>query len=33
MYILGFLYGLWAIKKTYRYTQEQQENLFLYIFF
>lgn len=33
MYILGFLYGLWAIKKTQRYTLKEQEDLFLYVFF
>ncbi len=32
MYIFGFLYGLWAIKKTQRYTLKEQENLFVYIF-
>ncbi len=32
MYILWFLYGLWFLKKSWRYTDKQQENLFLYIF-
>lgn len=32
MYILGFLYGLWAIKKTGRYNENQRELLFFYIF-
>lgn len=32
MYVLGFLYGIWAIKRTWKYSQVQRENLFLYIF-
>ncbi|NDK09660.1 prolipoprotein diacylglyceryl transferase [Candidatus Gracilibacteria bacterium] len=32
MYIIGFLYGIWALKKTGRYTESQRESLFLYIF-
>jgi phosphatidylglycerol:prolipoprotein diacylglycerol transferase len=32
MYIIGFLYGLWALKKTWKYTEKQRESLFLYIF-
>ncbi len=32
MYVLGFLYGYWALKKTWHYTRQQLENLFLYIF-
>jgi prolipoprotein diacylglyceryltransferase len=33
MYIIGFLYGIWAIKKTGKYTNKQRESLFMYIFF
>jgi len=32
MYILGFLYGIWAIKRTKKYTDSQRESLFIYIF-
>jgi len=32
MYIIGFLYGVWYLKKYSRYTPAQQESLFLYIF-
>jgi phosphatidylglycerol:prolipoprotein diacylglycerol transferase len=32
MYILGFLYGIWALKKSWNYTKDQRESLFLYIF-
>lgn len=32
MYIIGFLYGLWYLKKYSHYTSVQQESLFLYIF-
>ncbi len=32
MYALAFLYGLWAIKKTQRYSEWERESLFLYLF-
>lgn len=32
MYILWFLYGIWALKKTKKYTKKQIDDLFLYIF-
>lgn len=32
MYVLGFLYGIWAIKKTAKYTSSQRDNLFFAIF-
>ena len=32
MYALAFLYGLWAIKKTQKYSSEEIESLFLYVF-
>ena len=32
MYILWFLYGIWAIKQTGKYSSSERDNLFLYIF-
>lgn len=32
MYILGFIYGLWALKKTWRYSERERENLFMFVF-
>ncbi len=32
MYVIGFLYGVWALKKTRKYSQIQRDTLFLYIF-
>ncbi len=32
MYVLGFLYGIWAIKKTGKYKTSQVDDLFIYIF-
>jgi phosphatidylglycerol:prolipoprotein diacylglycerol transferase len=33
MYVIWFLYGLWALKKTWKYSNKQRESVFLYIFF
>lgn len=32
MYVIWFLYGIWAIKKTWKYSQSQIDSLFIYIF-
>lgn len=32
MYALWFIYGVYALKKTQKYTQKQQESIFIYIF-
>ncbi len=32
MYVIWFLYWVWAIKKTWKYTEKQRDLLFLYIF-
>lgn len=32
MYALGFLYGVWALKRTWKYTIKQREGLFFCLF-
>jgi len=32
MYVIGFIYGLWFLKKTWKYTRDQIDSLFLYVF-
>jgi phosphatidylglycerol:prolipoprotein diacylglycerol transferase len=32
MYAIWFLYGVWALKKSWKYTEKQRDSLFLYIF-
>jgi phosphatidylglycerol:prolipoprotein diacylglycerol transferase len=32
MYIIWFLYWVWALKKTWKYSEKQRDSLFFYIF-
>lgn len=32
MYVLGFVYGIWAIKRLLKYSQKEQESLLFFIF-
>lgn len=32
MYVIWFLYGLWALKKAWKYSEKQRDSLFLSIF-
>ena len=32
MYAIGFLYWVWALKKTWKYLEKQRDRLFIYIF-
>lgn len=32
MYVIWFIYGVYALKKTQKYTEKEQENIFIYIF-